>query len=89
MTGVRHDAYANANRIPVEEDKPAEDRGKYRHPEVYRWVQDGGHRLRRASEITGYGTPIRALSAPALPARGALCITEDSRLAADWAHGDR
>jgi hypothetical protein len=29
VTGVRHDAYANAHRIPVEEDKPANLRGTY------------------------------------------------------------
>ncbi len=35
VTGVRQDAYTRANRIPVEEDKPVEDRGKYRHPELF------------------------------------------------------
>lgn len=30
VTGVRHDEYANAHRIPVEEDKPAKERG---HPD--------------------------------------------------------
>ena len=34
VTGVRHDAYAEAHRITVEENKPAEDRGFYLHPEV-------------------------------------------------------
>jgi hypothetical protein len=33
VTGVRHDAWANAHRIPVEEDKPLQERGKYFHPE--------------------------------------------------------
>jgi hypothetical protein len=32
VTGTRHDAYAEAHRIPVEEDKPDADRGKYLHP---------------------------------------------------------
>ena len=27
VTGVRQDTYANANRVQVEEDKPAEERG--------------------------------------------------------------
>jgi hypothetical protein len=27
VTGIRHDAFANAHRIPVEENKPAEERG--------------------------------------------------------------
>jgi hypothetical protein len=35
VTGIRQDAYANANRIAVEEDKPVEARGYYLHPEVY------------------------------------------------------
>jgi len=32
VTGVRHDAYANAHRIPVEEDKPPQERSKYLYP---------------------------------------------------------
>ena len=32
VTGIRQDAYANAHRIPVEEEKPAEERGLYLHP---------------------------------------------------------
>src|SRR5579863_1963413 len=35
VTGIRHDAYANAYRIPVEEDKTAQDQGYYLHPEVF------------------------------------------------------
>ncbi len=35
VTGIRKDAYANANRIPTEEDKPADERGYYLHPEVF------------------------------------------------------
>lgn len=35
VTGIRHDAYAKANRIVVEEDKAVEARGYYLHPEVY------------------------------------------------------
>ncbi len=32
VTGVRHDAFANANRIQVEVDKSPEERGRYLHP---------------------------------------------------------
>jgi len=32
ITGIRQDAYANAHRIQVEEDKPEAERGKYLHP---------------------------------------------------------
>ena len=35
VTGIRQDAYANANRIPVEEDKPASEQGYYLHPEAF------------------------------------------------------
>ncbi len=32
VTGIRQDAYANAHRIPVEEAKPADERGLYLYP---------------------------------------------------------
>jgi hypothetical protein len=32
LTGIRQDAWADAHRIPVEEDKPAAERGLYLHP---------------------------------------------------------
>ena len=32
LTGIRKDAWAEAHRIPVEEDKPAGERGLYLHP---------------------------------------------------------
>jgi len=35
VTGIHHDAYANANRIPVSEDKPAAEQGTYLHPDVF------------------------------------------------------
>ena len=35
VTGIRHDPYADANRIPVEETKPAAERGTYLHPQAY------------------------------------------------------
>jgi trimeric autotransporter adhesin len=35
VTGIRQDAYANANRIPVEEDKPSVEQGYYLHPEAF------------------------------------------------------
>jgi hypothetical protein len=35
ITGIRHDAYANAHRIPVEEAKPEDEQGTYLHPELY------------------------------------------------------
>lgn len=35
VTGVRQDAYARAHRINVEEEKPAQERGHYLHPELF------------------------------------------------------
>lgn len=35
VTGVRHDAYANAHRIPVEQNKSPEEQGHYLHPELF------------------------------------------------------
>ncbi len=35
LTGIRKDAWAEANRIPVEQDKPEGQRGKYLYPEAY------------------------------------------------------
>jgi len=35
VTGIRQDAYANAHRIPTEEDKPTDEQGYYLHPELF------------------------------------------------------
>jgi len=35
VTGIRQDAWANANRIPVEQMKPDKERGLYLHPELF------------------------------------------------------
>jgi len=35
VTGIRHDPYAEAHRIPVEEDKPPQEHGKYLYPKEY------------------------------------------------------
>lgn len=35
VTGTRHDPYAEQNRIIVEEDKPANERGRYLYPSGY------------------------------------------------------
>ncbi len=42
VTGIRQDAWANANRIPVEQDKPDKERGSYLHPEVYGLPEERG-----------------------------------------------
>ncbi len=35
VTGVRQDAWANAHRIPLEENKAGKERGSYLHPELF------------------------------------------------------
>ncbi len=35
VTGIRHDRYAEAHPIRVEEDKPADEKARYLHPELY------------------------------------------------------
>lgn len=45
VTGVRHDAYANAHRIPVEEDKPAALRGTYISPVEHHQPAEKSERL--------------------------------------------
>jgi hypothetical protein len=42
VTGIRQDPFASANRIPVEEDKPAGERGKYLYPAAYGQAEDLG-----------------------------------------------
>jgi hypothetical protein len=42
VTGIRKDPWANANRIQVEEDKPAKERGYYLHPDVYSQPEEKG-----------------------------------------------
>jgi len=35
VTGIRQDAYANAHRVQVEEQKPPREQGHYLHPELF------------------------------------------------------
>ncbi|MBI4914341.1 MAG: hypothetical protein HY825_00710 [Acidobacteria bacterium] len=42
VTGIRHDAYAEAHRILVEEDKPANERSFYLHPDVFGQPEERG-----------------------------------------------
>lgn len=45
VTGIRHDAYANAHRIPVEEDKPSNLRGTYISPLEHQQPVEKSERL--------------------------------------------
>ena len=42
VTGIRKDPWANANRIEVEDDKSAKERGYYLHPDLYRQPEEKG-----------------------------------------------
>ncbi|MCU0290381.1 MAG: hypothetical protein MUF10_00095 [Thermoanaerobaculaceae bacterium] len=42
VTGIRQDAFANAHRIQVEEEKPEAERGTYLHPELYGQPEEAG-----------------------------------------------
>jgi hypothetical protein len=42
VTGIRQDAWANAHRIPVEQEKPEVERGFYLHPELYGAPEEKG-----------------------------------------------
>jgi hypothetical protein len=45
VTGIRKDPWANTNRIKVEEDKPAEERGYYIYPDLYGKAREGNKSL--------------------------------------------
>jgi hypothetical protein len=51
VTGVRQDAWANAHRIPVEQSKPEEDRGRYLHPELFGAPQEMAVRAARRPTV--------------------------------------
>jgi hypothetical protein len=42
VTGIRKDPWANANRILVEEDKPAKEQGYYIYPDLYGQPEEKG-----------------------------------------------
>ena len=50
VTGIRQDAWANAHRMRVEEDKPTEEQGHYLHPELYGESEEKHVRLMRYPE---------------------------------------
>jgi hypothetical protein len=62
VTGIRQDAWANAHRVPVEEEKPEQDLGKFLHPELFgrpgdASITESHHpELRRAKRTTAATT---------------------------------
>jgi hypothetical protein len=59
ITGIRQDPYANAHRIPVEEDKPEDERGYYLHPKAYGQPEQMGVNRDRDSEFMQADLPDR------------------------------
>ncbi len=51
VTGVRKDPFANMHRILVEEDKPADERRTYLHPEAYGQPETRGVGYARETEL--------------------------------------
>ena len=51
VTGIRQDAWANAHRIPVEEEKNAREHGYYLHPELYGAPEEKGIAWARHPEL--------------------------------------
>jgi hypothetical protein len=49
VTGTRHDAWADAHRIPVEEDKPASEQGTFLSPEGFGAGREKGLAARQAA----------------------------------------
>ena len=56
VTGIRHDAFADAHRIQVEEEKPLQERGRYLHPELFGAFQE---------RAIGYSAPPSTSTGPA------------------------
>jgi trimeric autotransporter adhesin len=62
VTGIRHDAYADAYRIPTEEEKPAAEQGYYLHPEVF--GQPASKSIQAASQKTSAPDQLAKVSNP-------------------------
>jgi hypothetical protein len=54
VTGIRHDPYAVAHRIPVEQEKPVAEKGTYLHPDIY--AASGPTRGDRVGDALALGT---------------------------------
>ncbi|MBA3322014.1 MAG: hypothetical protein H0T45_11300 [Pyrinomonadaceae bacterium] len=64
VTGIRHDAYAAAHPIKVEEAKPLKERGTYLHPEAFgQPVEKGVEHARRPELLQGTGATTKQVAA--------------------------
>ena len=59
VTGIRRDPWAVANRIVVEEEKAAEDKGRYLHPELWGRPKDEQIHHRLVAEVARRSVPRR------------------------------
>jgi hypothetical protein len=62
VTGIRQDAWANAHRIPTEEEKPANEQGRYLHPELF-----GAGPDKSVNATTAGAASLDAVKASAIP----------------------
>jgi hypothetical protein len=60
VTGIRQDAYANAYRIQVEEEKPPQEQGHYLHPELFGASEQQAIGVRLTPPSTLSDSPTRA-----------------------------
>ncbi len=51
VTGIRHDPWAEQNRIPIEQDKPTDEQGTYLYPEGYGQPQEMGLDYQRDAHL--------------------------------------
>ncbi|MBL7842200.1 MAG: hypothetical protein JNJ75_18785 [Cyclobacteriaceae bacterium] len=66
LTGIRKDPYAEKNRVKVEEDKPANERGKYLYPEAYGQPKSMGVDYSALMQGQGGTTPAATVSTEAM-----------------------
>ena len=57
VTGIRQDAFAKHDRLPVECDKPAAHKGLYKHPEAYGLPPEKGVHFKKKSQPRKIRTP--------------------------------
>jgi hypothetical protein len=67
VTGIRKDAFANKNRIPVEAVKPEAERGTYLHPDAFNLPAERGAARVRTSETLRKAEDARTAGAEGRP----------------------
>src|SRR4051794_29114364 len=71
VTGIRHDPFANAHRIPVEENKATSDKGKYLYPTEQGKPESQGIGYEQSQQLTRAATePQPPTSGPATKEHG-------------------